>query len=293
MTDERRQTRRLWHLLETIHAITYFAPEPTDAYRALGLKGFWMGYFASRVAPMGPIGSELGAAVLFGFRPSMVARTLPSVWATTSPEAVIEARTRGVEAALSRILGAALGASEVAEAAVLAEEALPGCSAAGRPLFAAYSTLPRPSTAVGRLWRAATLLREHRGDGHVAAMVAQGDDGLDGHVLFAATGAVDRSTLQPNRGWTDDEWQGCEQRLSERGLLHAGRLTEMGRRHRHQVEDATDDVAAEPWRHLGVEATDRLARLVTPLVDALLDSGTLPFPNPIGLPAGADREPDR
>ncbi len=278
----RAQTRQLWHLLEPIHAVTYFAPEVVAAYRAVGLKGFWMGYFAGRVAPMGPVGPEVAAAVVCNFEPSMVARALPAAWSLAPPEAVLAARAAAVEAVLTPLLG---GADEVAEAAELAETAVAGGNVAGRALFAGYTTLPRARTPVGRLWWAATLLREHRGDGHVAATLAQGLDGLDSHLLFVGTGQVQRATLQPNRGWDDATWDARTAVLEARGLLADGRLTPVGADLRQAIEDTTDDLAAEPWAHLGEPGTARLAELLAPLAARVLAAGHMPFPNPVGLPA--------
>jgi hypothetical protein len=247
----------------------------------VGLKGFWMGYFAGRVAPMGPVGWPVAAAVVCNFDPAMVARALPAAWALASPEAVLAARAAAVEAVLTPLLD---GGDEVAEAVDLADAAVAGCDVAGRALFAGYAGLPAATTPVGRLWRAATLLREHRGDGHVAATLAHGLDGLDSHLLFVGTGEVERSTLQPNRGWDDAAWEAGERRLEGRGLLADGRLTSAGAQLRQAVEDTTDDLAAPPWAHLGPAVTGRLAQLLEPLTAQVLAADLMPFPNPVGLP---------
>jgi hypothetical protein len=277
----RRRSRRLWHLLEPIHAVTYFAPETTAAYRAVGLKGFWMGYFASRVAPMGPVGVEVADAVLFNFAPTMVARALPDAWDRATPELVLAARATAVETVLGDLLGDTEG---VAEAADLVEGALAGCRSQGRALFAGHLTIPRPASAVGRLWRAATLVREHRGDGHVAALVAHGLGGLDAHVVMAASGAVPRDRLQPARGWTDAEWDGAERRLGELGVVADNTLTAEGTRQSDEIEATTDDLAAGPWKHLGDEATERLTELIGGLSARVHAADLIPYPNPIGLP---------
>jgi hypothetical protein len=112
--------RRMWHLLEPYHATVYFAPEIIGAMRDVGLKGFWMGYFAGRSAPLGPVGPEVVTALFFGFHPSMVARALPDAWDLTSPEEVLAVRLAAVGAALERVLGDAVDGPELAEAADLA-----------------------------------------------------------------------------------------------------------------------------------------------------------------------------
>lgn len=277
--------RRLWQVLEPIHAVTYFSEACAERYRALGLKGFWMGYFASRSAPFGEASPELVTATFFNFRPSMAARALPDAWSLASPHAVLDARRAGSVATLRGALGAAADGTEVAEAANLAEQALAAAPMVGRPLFAALTALPRPSEPLDRLWHAATLLREHRGDGHVAASVAAGLDGLDAHVTFAATGAIPRERLQAARGWTDDEWDVAAAGLVARGWLDAGgALTSQGRADRQAIEDRTDAIAAAPWEALGRDGTDRLHALLLPLTRAVEGAGVIPYPNPIGVP---------
>lgn len=280
----------MWTRYEPIHAVTYFAPECEERYRALGLKGFWMGYFASRSAPFGRCSPELATATFFNFRPSMAERALPDAWSYASPEAVLQARLEGSVAALRRALGPLADGPEVAEAADLAEAAATAARAtsAGRPLFAALTALPAPAEPLARLWHAATLLREHRGDGHVAASVAAGLDGLSAHVSFAATGAVPRERLQGARGWTDDEWDAAETRLTDVGWLDGGTLTEEGSRRRQAVEDGTDALSSGPWLALGRDASDRLASLLGPLALRIAETGAVPYPNPIGVPTLGD-----
>lgn len=279
--------RRLWRVFEPVHAVTYFAEECTDRYEALGLKGFWMGYFASRSAPFGACPPELAMATFFNFRPSMVARALPDAWDLASPEAVLEARLDGSVAALRRSLGDIADGDDVAEAADLAEAAADAArtSSGGRPLFAALSSLPRPTEPLARLWHATTVLREHRGDGHIVACVAADLDGLGAHITLSAAGAVPRARLQGARGWTDEEWDAAAERLRERGWLDGDGLTRAGQRARSDIEDTTDRLAAGPWDALGPEATARLHALLVPLARRVADVGAVPFPNPIGVPA--------
>lgn len=277
--------RRLWTVLEPIHAVTYFSEDCAERYRDLGLRGFWMGYFASRSAPFGEASAALVTATFANFRPSMVRRALPDAWERCSPAAVLAARLDGSVATLRSVLGAAADGAEVAAAADLAEQAVDACPLDGRPLFAALTTLERPADPLGRLWHASTLLREHRGDGHVAALVAAGLSGLDAHVTVVAAGAVPRARLQGARGWTDDEWATAEVGLRDRGWLDAaGALTEAGRAGRQEIEDRTDQLAAVPWRVLGRDATERLHALARPLARTVVGGGAIPYPNPIGVP---------
>lgn len=194
--------RTAWRVLEPYHAMIYFAPEAREAYAAAGLKGYWMGYFASRAAPLGAVPASVVTATFFNFHPRMVARAIPDAWRFSSPERVLEARLHAADAALRRLLGAQIASADVAEAAELAREAATSCSIAGRPLFAAYYDLPWPIEPHLVLWHAATLLREFRGDGHVVALLAEGLDGCEAHVTQVGTGNVPREVLQPNRSWS-------------------------------------------------------------------------------------------
>lgn len=284
--DAAASARRLWTVLEPIHAVTYFSEECAERYRSLGLKGFWMGYFASRSAPFGEASAALATATFANFRPSMAERALPDAWARCSPAAVLAARLDGSVATLRTLVGGAADGPDLAGAADLAERAVDACPLDGRALFAALTALDRPTDPLGRLWHAATLLREHRGDGHVAALVAAGLSGLDAHVTVVASGAVPRDRLQGARGWTDDEWAAAEAGLRARGWLDAdGSLTEVGRAGRREVEDRTDRLAAVPWRVLGQDDAERLHALVRPVARAIVDGGAIPYPNPIGVPA--------
>lgn len=281
--------RRLWWRLEPIHAVTYFAPEARAAHEAAGLRGFWRGYFGTRAAPFGRAPAELVTATFFNFRPSVVARALPALWAEVSPERALEARLAGAVDTLQGVVDRH-GLSEVAlaEAADLAEAAIADVPVDGRPLFAALTAVPRPASPLGRLWHAATLVREHRGDGHIAATLAEGIDGLGAHVLFVGVGPITRPVLQGSRGWSDDEWDAAVEALAARGLVDvSGQATAAGRDLRSGIEARTDDLAAMPWEQLGADGSERLRSLVAPLARAIVDDGVVPDLSPVG-DLGAD-----
>jgi hypothetical protein len=133
------------------------------------------------------------------------------------------------------------------------------------------------------LWQAATLLREHRGDGHFAALAAADVDGCEA-VVLRCTLDLRREDMQPVRGWTDEAWDDALSRLAARGWVAAdGTLTRAGREAHAAVEDATDRAASRPWARLGPEATAEIAAALTPLARAC--AAVLPYPSPIGLPA--------
>src|SRR5664279_754521 len=151
--------RRLWQLLEPIHAVVYFSPEPLAALRAAGYKGFWMGYFANRAAPLGPAGPELVQALFYNFTAERVSRALPTAWSFAGPDVALQARLVGSEAALRRQLSDLAEGPEVAHAAELAWKAAASAPVEGRALYAANRALPEPAEPLAKLWHAATLLR--------------------------------------------------------------------------------------------------------------------------------------
>ncbi|MGC0327721.1 hypothetical protein RKD23_000711 [Streptomyces sp. SAI-170] len=275
--------RSVWQVLEPLHAVTYFAPESREAARAVGLRGFWMGYFALRAAPLGAVTPGVVEAAFYNFHPAMVRRALPDAWDFASPEAVLRARVDAATAALRRVAPAV--AEGAAPAVELLERVVAAADGAGRPLFAANRGVPAPEDAVGALWQAATALREHRGDGHVAVLTAEGLDGCEAHVLFAAGEQVPVEVLRDNRGWSAEEWQAALDRLSARGLLKdADSLTADGEALRAHIEARTDELAVRPYRVLAPHEASRLVEELTLLAEQVLASGVIPFPNPMGLP---------
>jgi len=238
--------RAMWTLYEPIHAITYFAAEARAEFEQAGLRGFWRGYFAGRAAPLGAIDPAPVVGLFNSFAPSMVERALPAVWDLVSPAEALAARSRGAAAVLA-------GVVDAREAARLADLLAPIVAAhkpAGHALGAANLALPEPHDPHARLWQACTSLREHRGDGHVAALVAVGATGADIVVLRCGLG-WDRAVHQPARGWSDEDWLAATARLVRRELLDAdGRATEAGRAVVAEAEEITNQAAAPPWEVL-------------------------------------------
>jgi len=278
--------RRLHHRLESIHAVTYFAEESRSAASDVGLKGFWMGYFGFRAAPLGPVGAGVVEAVFANFAPRRVRKAIPDAWAHVTPEACVEARRTSAVAALQRV--AADDLATVASAVVDRLEAVvEGADHLGRPLFAANRDLTLPGDAAGRLWALATCLREQRGDGHVATQAAAGLDPVEMHLIYALGSGFPGEVLRQSRDWTEDEWAAGVDRLVVRGLLvDATTVTDEGRSLHEHIEATTDELAVRALvAGLGsVDAVEDLVTDLTPLARAVSRSGILPFPNPIGLP---------
>ena len=277
--------RRLWLVGEPIHALTYFAQPSFDAWAAAGITGFWRGYFATRAAPFGPIGPELAVATFYNFEPAMVAKALPSVWKMASPTASIDARLAGMDASLRAIVGDVVLAAAVAGPAEVLRRAVDACTVPGRALFAANAALAWPAEPHLAVWHGLTCLREHRGDGHNAALTAAGIDGCQAHVLAGAAGGAPRDVTQPTRGWSDDQWDAATRELVERGILDpAGAITDAGRNLHAQVEQRTDELALAPWRTLGADRLVEVERALLPWAQAIQSAAVIRQPNPMGLP---------
>lgn len=237
--------RALGALVEAVHAVVYFAPEPQERYAALGLRGSWRGYFASRTAALGPVGAEVATAVLGGFAPDMVARALPGVWATAAPQDVVDARRTGAGAALRRLLPA--------PPPPLLAEAARAVDLPGRPLAAAHRALPRPTDPYEALWHDATVLREHRGDGHVAVVVAAGLTAVEANVLTELWTGMELGSYTATRGWSPDQQAAAVASLEARGWVAGGRLTDAGTSARTDLEERTDAAAQAVVDALGAD----------------------------------------
>jgi len=270
----------MWFRYEPIHDVIYFSPRRTEQADALGMRGFWMGYFAFRAAPLGEASPELVAATFFGFHRNRVRRALPDAWSYTTAAKAIAARDAAADAAL-----ADLGPiDDLEEAAELAWQAASAADTAGRALAAAHQALPRSSNPRLALWQATSILREHRGDGHIAVLVARGIAPAEAHLLKSGAGDSDEQSLKVHRGFPDEEWAAARAGLVERGLLDEdGRLTAQGMAEHEAVEEATDAAAEQPWRAIGPAATARLRDLLDPIAAAVLRTGQIHKPNPRGM----------
>ena len=273
-------SRKCWKALEPVHAQVYFSPEAQEEYAALGydVKGNTAaGYFPARAAAMGAVGAGVVQATFFNFSALAVAFGMDKVWEVASPEQVLAARYRGADRALRRLCGDLLDSPDVEEAVALARTAVEGCSPEGRPLYAANAALPWPEVPHLQLFHAVTLLREHRGDGHIAALVVEGINGLEAAVMHVAQGdAWSREPLRKTRAYSTEEWDAACARLRERGWLDADdRFTPEGAAVRQRIEDRTDVLALPAWERLGEDGCARLRELVRPLSKAVVDGGGL------------------
>ncbi|MFE9764137.1 hypothetical protein ACFYPC_06315 [Streptomyces sp. NPDC005808] len=267
-----RAGRRCHNVLNSIAATLYFSPDLGRELAAVGIEDSDGAYFATRAAAMGAVGPGTVTATFYNFSHELVAKHVPAVWQAASPETVLAARERAIDATLRRLLGDEVVASkEMAEAAELGLRAAEACTRSARPLYAAHADLPVPDAPHLALYHAATLLREHRGDGHLAALLDAELDPVEALVSHTATGrGMTPKWSLGTRGWSRSDWEAAVLRLRERGLLDAeGELTGAGESFRKEIEARTDRLDRAPYEHLGAEGVERLTELAKkPLLTA-------------------------
>ena len=277
MSAQPSTSRFLWQRLEAFHGLIYFVPEADQHYTALGLDAGMMGYFSSRAAAMGPVPAEVVVATFFNFEPGRIRALVPQAWERTTAAALWQARLAAADAALVRIFGSQrLAQPDIEEAADVLRSIVGECAPEGRALFAGHLAQEWPTEPHLALWFAITLLREFRGDGHIAALTVEGVSGIEALVIHGATGVVPAAVLQGTRGWSNDSWATAVERLQQRGWVDDNTLTATGQTHRNRVEQYTDELAAAPWARLSDAQVTSLAALGKELSSTIVAAGTFP-----------------
>ena len=246
--------RALRDTIEPIATICFWAETAYDAYAAQGLD-FLQGYVWGRGCVLGePEGTVVASA--FGvFEPGLIASLYDSGRAACSLADIRAAKEAGAVAALREVLGGSKIESGGDGLDVAVEALRRGAAAAdctGRPMHAGLVALPWPDDPLGRLWHAATILREHRGDSHLAACVACGLTGLEANLLTELRVGWEPQTYAASRGWSPEAMDAATAVLTTRGLIDDGALTAEGTALRDGIEETTD-------------------RLLGPVVDAIGD----------------------
>jgi hypothetical protein len=268
--------RRMYDLFEPICLVNFFSEEPNEAMAELGFSNYWDGYFAGRSAPLGKVPADVVHALFYSFAEGEAARHLPRVWDRVTPEEASAARERGCVAALRRIFGDLIDSEGMVRAADLLTKAAVGAPSEGRPMFAALRALPIPDEPVARLWHAADMLREHRGDGHIAACMGEGIGGTESHVLSAL--AMD---IHPAESFgrihhlPRARLAAVMDGLRTRDLIDAsGHFTDAGRECKERIEAVTDRLAAAPYDGLAPDERDELLAVLEPLSGVLVAAGS-------------------
>ncbi|MGH3622240.1 MAG: SCO6745 family protein [Sciscionella sp.] len=274
-----RAGRHCQNSLNALHSTIYFSPDLEKDLAEHGIGDQMLVYLLGRAAPLGAAGAGVVTATFNGFKHDLIAKHIPHVWGVVAPRTVLDMRLRAADSTLRRFLGEEIvGSPDMAEAAGLALRASEACSRAARPLYAANADLPVPRTPHLALWHAATLLREHRGDSHFAALANADLDGLEALVSHSASSdGLPRDMVMSKRGWTQEDWTAAEQRLRRRGLMDsAGELTTEGVQLRGRLEDETDRLDRAPYEHLGTVGVERLTVLCTRFTAVAADGGAFP-----------------
>lgn len=271
-----RTARRMFELLEPICLVTYFADEINEEMAALGHRTYWDGYFASRAAPLGRVPAEVVHAAFYSFAEGEAARHIPSAWETIPPEVSLAAWQRASAAALRRILGDLASSPGLVRAADLTTKAAVSAPTAGRVMYAGMRTLEIPADPVTRLWHSATMLREHRGDGHVAALVSLGIGGTEAHIVSAiAMGIHPPESFGRVHHLPKKRLAEVMNGLRARGLVTAdGHFTDLGRETRARLEALTDELAAPPYEALPAAELDELIAELSPIAERLQAAGS-------------------
>ncbi|OPG09072.1 hypothetical protein B1R27_07560 [Streptomyces sp. GKU 895] len=267
----------MYELWEPICLVTYFADECNEELAALGHRTYWDGYFASRAAPLGRVPAEVVHAAFYSFADGEAARHIPSAWETVPPEASLAARERGSTASLRRILGDEPAKSPgLVRAADLITAAATSAPMEGRVMYAGMRTLAVPSDPVARLWHSATMLREHRGDGHIAALVGAGIGGTEAHVLSALDmGIHPPQSFGRIHHLPKERLAAVMDGLRERGLIDADdHFTDAGRETKQRIETLTDELAAPPYDCLTPAELDELITELEPITARLVATGS-------------------
>ena len=268
--------RRLYDLTEPICLVNFFSDEPNQSMAALGFSNYWDGYFAGRAAPLGLVPAEVVHAAFYNFAEGEAARHIPEVWRTTTPEAAHLARQQGCVAALRRILGDLVDSPGLVRAAELLAKASVSAPTEGRVMYAGLRTLPVPEEPVARLWHAANMLREHRGDGHIVALVSERIGGTESHVLSALDmGIFPAESFGRIHHLPAARLAEVMSGLRERGLVDvSGRLTDTGRETKRRIESLTDALAEAPYEGLDRCELDELLTSLEPIAQRLRATGS-------------------
>jgi hypothetical protein len=272
--------RQFWQGIEVIHDVVYFGDDIRERFDAIGLKGWWMSYFAQRSAALGTPDAKTVTALFHGFAPRLVERALPDAWSLAERDEILATRLKLAVDHLTPAIGPAAVETEVSRLAKDLEAIVDGLDFAGRALAAAHANLSRPNDPIERLWLAATVLREYRGDSHVAILVAAGLDGAAANALAVADGRAP-ATQRQARGWNDEEWMAAYEHLRRRAWCDEhGQITDAGKAARAQIEDATDRVSSACFDEEMQARAITTERAVVDLARAINSAGTVPFPNP-------------
>jgi hypothetical protein len=266
--------RNIHMTINLAHRLVYFVPEATEEYAAIGAAGRGT-YFAVRTAPMGVVPDEVILATFYNFSGRAVrSANIADVWAAASPAGLQAARFRAVTRALDRV-GVTYTAEEIQEARALIDPVVANLSLAGKPLAAANAALKLPDDPLAALWQQVTIVREWRGDVHIALLVAHDIGPCECMVLQVGTGRFPLGIAQATRQWSEEDWAAAIVELGTRNWVDAnGAMTAAGSEAREHIENETDRLCAPIWKPIGEAGAERLRELLDRIHPAMTAAGT-------------------
>ncbi len=251
-------SRAMWAAAEPFVLFGLAGPEAHEAMAALGMPRA-SNFLALRGAPLGKASAAVVAAAFHGFPRSRFEIHLSPIWQTIEPEAVIEATHAAIPLMMDRVFGDSVDLAELTRLGLLLNEVAQHLDVAGRPLAAGNQAVASPDEPWAKFWRAWTVLREFRGDTHVAELVAHDITVVDAQVLGALwkPESLDVEMLRSTRKLDDEIWQQGQVSLQARGLVDAsGALTPAGTALREEIEFRTDVACLRIWSQLSAADLD-------------------------------------
>ncbi|MEX2533857.1 MAG: hypothetical protein WD360_07830 [Nitriliruptoraceae bacterium] len=268
------RARRLFGRLEAIHTIAYFAPHVLDTQQRHGFTDRSVGYVAARSSALGQVPAEVVTALFYSFSHRAIARAIPHAYSIAEPSATLAMMSTAVREVLEPLFADVPDLMEVADAAYDAAALHP---LIGAPLGAAWASVAVSDNPALKLWQAATIIREVRGDTHIALLMANGLDGVEAHLTTRGDTPKLREIIGQQRLITDDEFDQAVARLQARGLLETdGSLSAEGETLRAKIEHDTDQLLARPWQAFGDVRADALIAQLDPLVARIIEAKLVP-----------------
>ncbi|MFC5065103.1 SCO6745 family protein [Actinomycetospora atypica] len=273
MSPTETPARRLRDAIEPVAMVHVHSEEAREQYEAIGLDRF-TGYVLGRAGTLGLPPTPLVLATFGVFEPDMLSGVYEGGLTTATVPDVLAAKQAGALRCLHRVLGEP--GRDVEEVVTVLRGGLDGAPSIGKPLFAGLSALDWPGDAWGRLWHATNLLREFRGDAHLAALVAHGIGALESNLLTEALVGIDLRRYTRTRSWPEAAIDAAVDDLVDRALLaRDGTLTTRGAAVRHDIEDATEAVLDDVLE--GMEhGLDLVVERCTVWSRALREAGAFP-----------------
>lgn len=278
-TVDPARTQPALQSIEIAFGTSALHPAVLAALQALGLDVHDVAEanYLTRSAAMRTDNPAVVWSAFFNPHPDTFYRLIPSSWEITTFDAVLAAQADAIDKPFAE----AVASMEPGELHELADLCRIACVAAnanaeGRPLFAGLASLPFPTEDHMMVWHAARLLREHRGDGHIAALVVEGLGRVDALVVHAAMLPGFADGLRRSRRWSMDEWNESMVSLRKRGWLtddDEPTFTDEGRARRQWIEDRTNELAAVAFDDIGNDGVDRFIELGTRYTAALNAAG--------------------